>query len=180
GIHRQGVARRETGLRAPQSDGHLPEQLPAAVRARITVLRLLLRPAGHRPLLPDVRPADGTLADGVSRAHPRSPLRVGGRGPGRECAAAGRLLRPAVGRRVPALRTQCRAGHHRERRAGARADLPVRTGPMEAVPGATRTAPATFRGCRTGRRCLTRNVAETVARWPRSRLAWPCSAVYTA
>lgn len=57
--HRARAAEGEDRVPAARSDGYLPEQLPPVVRAVLAVLRLFLRPDGRRPLLPEVRPADG-------------------------------------------------------------------------------------------------------------------------
>jgi Flp pilus assembly protein TadD len=60
-LHPPGHAQRQDNLPAAQSDGHVPEQLPPAVRGEILLLQLRLRPAGHGSLLPAVPSADGTL-----------------------------------------------------------------------------------------------------------------------
>src|SRR6185312_1421998 len=58
----------------------------------------------------------------VSRAHPGSAIRIAGGRAGAGHAAAAGILRPAMGRRLPAFREQPGADRHGQRGAGAPAD----------------------------------------------------------
>src|SRR3546814_3608905 len=108
----QGLATGEDRVPAARPDGHLPQQFPPAVRAGFAVLRLLFRPARHRPLLPAVRSPDGTLAAGVARTHPGDRLRVDRRRPGRQRQATAGILRAVVGSGLPGIRYQPSPGRH--------------------------------------------------------------------
>ena len=64
------AAEREDHRRAARADGLLLQQLQAAVRARPAIH---LQPRGHRPLLPRLRAAHGSLGRGTAR--PRAARR---------------------------------------------------------------------------------------------------------
>src|SRR6185437_1039296 len=122
GIHRPRVAAGQDHLPASRPDGQLPQQFPPVVRTGIGCPRILVRPARYRSLLRGIRSADGALAATVSRAHPGSAVRIAGGRAGAGHAAAAGILRPAMGRRLPAFRGQPGADRHGQRGAGAPAD----------------------------------------------------------
>src|SRR5690606_18045876 len=113
--------------------GHLPGQLPSAVRADLALLRLFLRPARHRPRLPAVRAADCALAPGAAGPDPGPGLRGAGRGSGGADPPPAGVLRPRLARGLPALRAQCRAGGDRQRGAGAGVAARQGGGPLAAL-----------------------------------------------
>src|SRR5262249_45608341 len=92
-------------------------------------------PAAPGPVLPRVRAADGALGEGAAAAGLRAALRgVDGR-PGGGQPAAGRLLRPGVGRALPPLPRDPAPRADGQDVAGGPADVPQRRRPLEALRG---------------------------------------------
>lgn len=102
---------------APASAGMLFLRVQAVFRAR-PEFQLWTRRS--RALLPRLRRADGALRQRASRARASRDLRAHGRRHRTRSAAAARLLRPAVRRRLPALLRERAARAHGQFQAWVR------------------------------------------------------------
>ena len=90
-----------------------------------------LRSRRARPLLQTLRAIDGALAPRAAAGpHARRAIRGRGRRSGNPGAPHHRLLRPALGRRLPRLPQDRPPGAHRKRHPGAPADLQKRGRPV--------------------------------------------------
>ncbi len=145
GADPRGISERANHLFAAQCDGHMPQQLPAALRHALPVLRLRVRPARYRSLLHALRRAHRGMAQRIAggTVHRRSNTKRWSQ-PGARVASPRGFLRLALARRLFGLPRERRTGCDREFGTSAQPDVHDFSRSLEAIRPRSSTRCARF------------------------------------